>query len=50
MTLKIEKYFDGNKLTIRLTGRMQEEHLEDLKALVVTPRIFSPRQKSFFSK
>jgi hypothetical protein len=34
MTLKIEKYFDGNKLTIRLTGRMQEEHLEDLKALV----------------
>jgi hypothetical protein len=34
MTLKIEKYLDGNKLTIRLTGRMQEEHLEDLKALV----------------
>jgi hypothetical protein len=34
MTLKIEKYFDGNKFTIRLTGRMQEEHLEDLKALV----------------
>ncbi len=34
MTLRIEKYFDGNKLTIRLTGRMQEEHLEDLKALV----------------
>jgi hypothetical protein len=34
MTLKIEKYFDGTKLTIRLTGRMHEEHLEDLKALV----------------
>ena len=34
MTLKIEKYFDGNKLTIRLKGRMQEEHLEDLKALI----------------
>jgi hypothetical protein len=34
MTLKIEKHFDGNKLVIRLTGRMQEEHLEDLKALI----------------
>lgn len=34
MTLKIEKYFDGNRLVIRLTGRMQEEYLEDLKALI----------------
>lgn len=34
MTLKIEKCFDGNRLVIRLTGRMQEEHLEDLKTLI----------------
>jgi hypothetical protein len=34
MTLKIETHFDGNKLTIRLTGRMKEECLEDLKALL----------------
>jgi hypothetical protein len=30
MTLKIEKYGDGNRKTIRLTGRMQAEHLEEL--------------------
>jgi hypothetical protein len=30
MTLKIEKYADGNRTTIRLTGRMQAEHLEEL--------------------
>jgi hypothetical protein len=34
MTLKIQTHFDGNKLTIRLTGRMKEECLEDLKALL----------------
>jgi hypothetical protein len=34
MTLKIETRFDGNKLTIRLTGRMKEECLEDLKTLL----------------
>lgn len=34
MTLKIETHLDGNKLTIRLTGRMQEECLEDLKELL----------------
>ena len=34
MTLKIEKYFAGNRLVIRLTGRMQAEYLEDLKALI----------------
>jgi hypothetical protein len=34
MTLKIETHFDGNKLTIRLTGRMKEECLEDLKTLL----------------
>jgi hypothetical protein len=34
MTLKIETRFDGNKLTIRLTGRMKEECLENLKALL----------------
>ena len=30
MTLKIEKYADGNSSTIRLIGRMQAEHLEEL--------------------
>jgi hypothetical protein len=34
MTLKIETHFDRNKLTIRLTGRMKEECLEDLKSLL----------------
>jgi hypothetical protein len=34
MTLKIETHLDGNKLTIRLTGRMQAEHLDALKALL----------------
>ena len=29
MTLKIEKYADGNRTTIRLPGRMQAEHLEE---------------------
>ena len=31
MTLKIEKYADGDSTTIRLTGRMQAEHLEELE-------------------
>jgi anti-anti-sigma regulatory factor len=31
MTLKIEKYADGNSTTIRLIGRMQAEHLEELQ-------------------
>ena len=35
MTLKIETHLEGHKLTIRLTGRMKEECLEDLKALLV---------------
>ena len=30
MTLKIEKYTDGDKTTIRLIGRMQAEHSEEL--------------------
>jgi hypothetical protein len=34
MTLKIETHFDGNKLTLRLSGRMKEECLEDLQALL----------------
>ena len=34
MTLKIETHFDGNKLTLRLSGRMKEECLEELKALL----------------
>ena len=31
MTLKIEKRGDGNSKTIRLIGRMQAEHLEELE-------------------
>jgi anti-anti-sigma regulatory factor len=31
MTLKIEKYSDGYGTTIRLIGRMQAEHLEELE-------------------
>jgi anti-anti-sigma regulatory factor len=31
MTLKIEKYVDGNSTTIRLIGRMQAEHLEEVE-------------------
>ena len=31
MTLKIEKYSDGNGPTIRLIGRMRAEHLEELE-------------------
>ena len=31
MTLKIEKYTDGYGTTIRLIGRMQAEHLEELE-------------------
>jgi hypothetical protein len=31
MTLKIERYPDGNSTTIRLIGRLQAEHLEELE-------------------
>jgi anti-anti-sigma regulatory factor len=31
MTMKIEKYSDRNSTTIRLIGRMQAEHLEELE-------------------
>jgi anti-anti-sigma regulatory factor len=31
MTLKIEKYADRDSTTIRLIGRMQAEHLEELE-------------------
>ena len=31
MTLKIEKYAEGDSTTIRLIGRMQAEHLEELE-------------------
>jgi hypothetical protein len=34
MTLKIETDSDGNKLTIWLSGRMREECIEALKALL----------------
>ena len=31
MTLKIEKYWDGHRTTIRLIGRMRAEHLPELE-------------------
>jgi anti-anti-sigma regulatory factor len=31
MTLKIDKYAAGQKTVLRLTGRLQAEHLEQLK-------------------
>ncbi len=31
MTLKIEKDLDGRKTIIRLSGRLQSEHLDELK-------------------
>lgn len=34
MTWKIEKHSDGPKTTIRLIGRMQVEHLENLQLLI----------------
>jgi anti-anti-sigma regulatory factor len=34
MTLKIEKHSDGDGVTIRLIGRMQAEHLEELERQV----------------
>ena len=34
MTLKIEKYADQYSTTIRLIGRVQAEHLEELKTQI----------------
>jgi len=34
MTLKIESASDGHSTTIRLIGRMQAEHLDELKAQI----------------
>jgi hypothetical protein len=34
MTLRIEKDSDGTRTTIRLIGRMQYEHIEELKAQI----------------
>ena len=35
MTLKIERYSDGLSTTIRLIGRMQAEHLEEVNLVDV---------------
>jgi anti-anti-sigma regulatory factor len=35
MTLKIEKYSDGYGTIIRLIGRMQAEHLEELEKQIL---------------
>ena len=34
MTLRIEKDSDGQRTRIRLIGRMQREHIEELKAQI----------------
>jgi len=34
MTLKIEKNSDGRKTVIRLSGRLQSEHLDELKTQI----------------
>ena len=34
MTLRIEKGSDGQRTRIRLIGRMQREHIEELKAQI----------------
>ena len=34
MTLKIEKVSDGRKTVIRLSGRLQSEHLDEFKAQI----------------
>ena len=34
MTLRIEKDSDGQTTTLRLIGRMQREHIEELKAQI----------------
>ena len=34
MTLRIEKDSNGQRTTIRLIGRMQQEHIEELKAQI----------------
>ena len=36
MTLRIEKDSNGQRTTIRLIGRMQREHIEELKAQIKT--------------
>jgi hypothetical protein len=34
MSWKIDKYSDGQRTTIRLIGRMQEQHLRDVQILI----------------
>jgi hypothetical protein len=34
MSWKIEKHSDGQRTTIRLIGRMQAQHLQDLQMLI----------------
>lgn len=38
MTLKIESHSEDNGTTIRLIGRMQEKHLDELKAQIEKDR------------
>jgi hypothetical protein len=40
MTLKIESAFDGKTATLRLSGRIEEDHLDAIQAEV---RRYSPR-------
>ena len=41
MTLKIEKYSDGNSTTIRLIGRMRAEYLEELEKQIKWRKVFN---------
>jgi len=38
MTLKIEKDSDGRKTIIRLSGRLQSEHLDELRTQIESDR------------
>jgi hypothetical protein len=40
MTLKIESAFDGKAVTVRLSGRIEEDHLDAIQAEV---RRYAPR-------
>ncbi len=39
MTLKIEKNSDGQKTVIRLSGRLQSEHLDHLKTQIESSQL-----------
>jgi hypothetical protein len=40
MTLKIESAFDGNAVTVRISGRIEEDHIAEIQAEI---RRYHPR-------